>query len=357
MQVQSGKKLVWTYVFILLLTTGCFSSKGDRINTTSETLLDNHSALQAVSITPSKQDKILALDPDSISSKDIVEVLSKSPAPHIINLNGSVPIVTMEPFSRFLIFMGYPEAKVQNPEDGKYYYSSYESSEDLAGKIAWHYEKEGMMPIVIGHSQGGMMVVKVLHELAGTFNNILYVINPVTGRKENRETIIDPLTGAERPVKGLTVGFSSAIVTGKFMRFLLGQWKMIPLLRKIPDTAEEFTGYHIPYDIIGGDLMAFGKGKNYYTSGSALVRNVVLPSDYKHISIPETGHLAQDKQTREWINNYTPSDDQEGLELPSDSDTRNIMFAADIWYSIKKNWCIQLQQLIDAKRRLNNSGS
>ena len=103
--------------------------------------------------------------------------------------------------------------------------------------------------------------------------------------------------------------------------------------------------------------MAFGKGKNYYASGSALVRNVVLPSDYKHISIPETEHLAQDKQTREWINNYNPSGKQEDLDVLGDNDIRNIMFAADIWYSIKKHWCIQLQQFIAAKRSFNNSDS
>jgi hypothetical protein len=344
-------------VFIILLTTGCFSAKEDRVNTDHGTLPDRYAALQSVSITPSVEEIILNLDPDSISGKDIAEVLSKSPAPHIINLNGSVPIITMEPFSKFLISMGYPEENVRNPENGKYYYSSYESSDKLAGKIAWHYERKGMMPILIGHSQGGMIVIKVLHELEGAFNHELHVVNPVTGAKEGRQTIIDPLTGLERPVAKLKIGFSAAIATGKFMRVLLGQWRMIPLLRKIPDAAVEFTGYHIPFDILGGNFLSSDAGIKYYASGSAAVRNVVLPPDYKHISIPETEHLAKDKQIRDWINNYNPSGEQVDLEWPADTDTRNIMFAADIWYSIKKNWCIQLQQLISAKRSSLSSAS
>jgi len=349
-KAQREVKIVWVSVLIMMLIAGCYSARED-LN--PGIVPDKFAALRSVSLSLYMEDTILALDPNNITAKDIAEVLSKSPAPHIFNLNGSVPIVTMEPFSKFLIAMGYPEEKVRNPESGEYYYSSHVSSSELAGKIAWHYEKEGMMPIVIGHSQGGMMAVKVLHELAGTFDRALYVVNPATGAKEDRHTIVDPLSGLERPVKGLSIGFASAIATGKFMRFLLGQWNMIPLLRKIPDTADEFTGYHIPFDFIGGDVITFGKGKHYYASGSANVRNVMLPSDYKHISIPETGHLAENKSTRDWINNYKPFTPKPGLDSLPEVNTRNIIFAADIWYSIKKNWCIQLQQLITAKKKLS----
>ena len=41
------------------------------------------------------------------------------PAPRIIALQGSVALVTMEPFAEFLVAMGYPaERHSRNPRDG-----------------------------------------------------------------------------------------------------------------------------------------------------------------------------------------------------------------------------------------------
>jgi hypothetical protein len=62
--------------------------------------------------------------------------------------------------------MGYPAASLTNPSDGTYTFSCYENSEKIAGVMAWYYEKEGLRPMMLGHSQGGMQVVKVLHRLA-----------------------------------------------------------------------------------------------------------------------------------------------------------------------------------------------
>ena len=38
--------------------------------------------------------------------------------------------------------------------------------------------------LLIGHSQGGIQAVKILHELAGTYGDHLHVVNPVTGVDE-----------------------------------------------------------------------------------------------------------------------------------------------------------------------------
>jgi hypothetical protein len=48
--------------------------------------------------------------------------------------------------------------------------------------------------MLIGHSQGGMQAVKVLHELAGHFDDSLRVYDPLKGAFEDRTTIVDPLT-------------------------------------------------------------------------------------------------------------------------------------------------------------------
>ncbi len=77
----------------------------------------------------------------------------------------------MVSFGQFLIGMGYPEAAIRHPGDGRWSHSPYEDSAQLAGLVAWYYEHDGMRPMLIGHSQGGIQAVKVLRELAGEFTD------------------------------------------------------------------------------------------------------------------------------------------------------------------------------------------
>src|SRR4029450_11881717 len=104
-----------------------------------------------------------------------------------------------------LVGMGYPAAKISHPGDGRLSHSPYEPSSQIAGVIAWYYEREAMMPMMIGHSQGGIQAVKVLYELAGDFGGSVRVWNPLTDSAEERDSIVDPLTGRDRPVVGLRV--------------------------------------------------------------------------------------------------------------------------------------------------------
>jgi hypothetical protein len=306
--------------------------------------------LRGISLDASTEEQILRLSPDDISELEVRDVLVHAPAPRIINLHGSIPVITMKPFAEFLIAMGYPENSVRNPKDGTYSYSSYTDSEQLAGTLAWYYEHEGMMPMLIGHSQGGMLVIKVLHELAGDFNDAVPVWNPLTDKAEATDTVIDPVTGARRTVIGLRVPYATAIATGRLMRVLLGQWNMLSRLRRIPDTADEFTGFTIEGDPLTVALPGFGQSDSYQTTGSAVVRNVMLPSSYGHVSIPLTGHLAAQEITRAWINRYNPDRPMQPLPTGTAVDTTNIMHAADIWFSVKKHWCLEAKRLIRARR-------
>jgi len=298
-------------------------------------------------------ERVLSLDPNALSEGDVAEVMSHCPAPRILIFNGSVPIVTMESFARFLIRMGYPEERVRNAGNGSHTYSSYRSSKDVAGMIAWHYENEGMRPVMIGHSQGGMLSVKILHELAGTFGNGIAVLNPQTGRMEERHTIIDPFTGQKRPVVGLKLGFASAIATGKGMRLFLGQWNMLSHLRRIPDTVEDFTGFHLKSDLVSGTLFGLRQGDQYYPVGSAMVRNVTLPPECTHLGVPLTEDLAKDPEARGWIQSYTPSGVAPELTPELRRNGKNILLAAELWYSIKKHWCTELQRWTRIKGKLN----
>jgi hypothetical protein len=295
------------------------------------------------------RDRILALDAEHLSEEEINQVLSKCPAPRMILLEGSLRLVSMESFGKFLVAMGYPEDRVRDPRNGSYSYSSYADSRVMAGMIAWYYEKEGMRPMVIGYSQGGMLSVRILHELAGTFHEKIDVWNPLSGTFEGRCTIVDPLTGQERPVVGLRMGFASAAATGKPMRVLLGQWAMLNHLREIPGTVEEFSGYHLKYDLISGTLFGVGQGDQYSSTGSSSVRNIVLPSGIRHLDLPLTEDLARDRETRQWIQRYVPSVEAAELSGTFPGEKENILFAADLWYSIKKHWCLELKRWILAK--------
>ena len=62
----------------------------------------------AVAPDAASEDRILALDPEHISAADVRDVLAHAPAPRIINLQGSLAWVTMQPFAEFLVAMGYP---------------------------------------------------------------------------------------------------------------------------------------------------------------------------------------------------------------------------------------------------------
>jgi hypothetical protein len=300
----------------------------------------------SVFVTPELEARVLSLNPDAISEREVAEVLSKCPAPRIFSLDGSVPIVTMESFGKFLVRMGYPEASIRDPRNGSYSYSSYRNSAEMVGMVAWYYEKEGMRPMVIGHSQGGMLSVKILHELAGAFREEIEVTNPYTGQSENRHFITDPLTGKECPVVGLKLGFASAIATGKGMRFVLAQWGMLNRLRKIPDTVEEFAGFHLQNDLISGTLFGVGQGDQYYPVGSAKVHNIVLPRESTHLGIPLIEGLARNDQTRAWINSYAPSNELLQPRPAFEGETRNILFAAEVWFNIKKHWCLELKRWI-----------
>src|SRR5439155_10624223 len=171
--------------------------------------------LRQIALDTATEERILALAAEHVSERDIEELLSRAPAPRVIALQGSFAVVTMQAFAEFLIAMGYPEERIRNPRDGTLSYSSFGDSEKLAGELAWYYETEGMVPILIGHSQGGMMVIRVLHELAGNFSDSIPVWNPLTDRAEQRTAIVDPVTGVKRPVVGLKVPYATAIATGK----------------------------------------------------------------------------------------------------------------------------------------------
>ena len=294
------------------------------------------------------EDRILALVPEKISDAEVRSVLALAPAPRIINLQGVVGLVTMAPFAEFLITMGYPEERIRNPRDGTLSYNSSGDSAQLAGTLAWYYEHEGMMPMLIGHSQGGMMTVRVLYELAGDFGHPLFVWNPLRDESERRTSIVDPSTGHERPIVGLRVPYAAAIATGTLPRIWLGQWDMVQRLHKIPNTVTEFGAYSLDWDLLAGN---FGHVEPYRAIGDAQVRNITVPWAAGHTGVVFAKPLALNPKTRAWINDYVPSPELTPLPTDAGVDLANLVHSADIWYSVKKHWCLEAQRLIRAERQ------
>ena len=156
--------------------------------------------------------------------------------------------------------------------------------------------------MLIGHSQGGMLAIKVLQDLAGASGDRIAVWNPLADAPEGRFAVVDPLTGAERPVVGLRVPYASGARDRK------------------PDArAARPVGHGAAAAQRPGHGRASSPGSSssgirsrarsrarresdpYRPTGSAVVRNVTLPADYGHISLPLAAHLAANPVTRAWI--------------------------------------------------------
>jgi hypothetical protein len=298
------------------------------------------------------EDRILALDPDRISDADVRSSLAAGPTPRIVLVHGGIAgvYVMMESFGKFLVGMGYPEARIRDPRDGEWSQNPYRSSERLAGQLAWYYERDGVRPMLIGHSQGGMQTVKVLHELAGDFGNRVPVWNPVSDKPENRQTIYDPLTRAERPVIGVKLSYASVVGAGGLEFWAPTGWSLAGRLRWIPDSVEEFTGYSIAADPIALTPPSGATSYDLYRqTGNAKVRNVNLPIGYSHVTVPSTDYLIDEPRKRDWINAYTVGKEVDAATIPGGDDS-HVLWAADVWHSIKKHWCLEAQRLIRAQR-------
>jgi hypothetical protein len=135
------------------------------------------------------------------------------------------------------------------------------------------------------------------------------------------------------------------------MRIMLFQWHMLSRLRQVPDSVSEFTGVALTDDFLGNAMRGSAAEDRYAATGTAVVRNVTLPPGYGHLTIPQTDHLAKSLETRQWINDYVPAVESPKQADGLDADSRNILFAAEVWLEIKKHWCRGLQKWIRAKRK------
>ena len=335
---------------VTLFASGCATRAPTRTAAADTTQPAAQGVLRSVATDRALEDRILALDARRIDEGDFLNTLSKAPAPRIVLLHGGFypTHLIMASAGRFLVGMGYPEDRIRHPGDRRWSHTPYENSARIAGLIAWYYERDGTRPMMIGHSQGGIQAIKVLYELAGQFDNPIPVWNPAADEALDRTTIVDPLTGAERPVVGLSLSYVSVVGAGGVALLLPNQWSMASKLRTIPNTVDDFTGFSVGLDLMAWTVPGIDASTEFRHNGTAEVRSVVLPSVYNHLTVPIVGPLAGDKATRDWINAYVP--DQPNADPPPQTVGYGALWAADVWYSVKKHWALEAQRLIRAKR-------
>lgn len=335
-------------VCAMALVGGCATPGSTPLTPGSANAPGTGTVQRSTTLDPALERRILALDPEHITERDVRTTLALGPTPRIILVHGGVVGVQllMINFAKFLVGMGYTDAKIRDPSDGAYSQSPFGSTERLAGEIAWYYESDGVRPLLVGHSQGGIQAVKVLYELDGAFTKSIAVWNPTNDSPEDRSAIVDPLTGEKRPVVGISVAYASVVGAGGVALASPVHWGMAQRLHVIPNTVDDFTAFNIEFDLVAWTLPGAAPFRH---NGTAQVRNVSLPATYNHIFVPLTQALASDAQMRDWINAYVPGADNGKPPGFDEGRGTNAYWAADVWFSIKKHWCLEAQRLIRAK--------
>jgi hypothetical protein len=338
-------------VLCALVAAGCATPRAPGRGGEATAKIAGPDVLRALPGDRALEDRILALNPERISADD-VKTLASGPTPRIVLLHGGIyPVhLAMTSFGGFLTGMGYPEAKIRDPADASWSHSPYEDSAQLAGLLAWYYEREGLRPMMIGHSQGGVQAIKVLRELAGQFGDRVAVRGPYDDGEQERTTFVDPVTGRERPVIGFTVPYVSVVAAGGAALLLPNQWSMIGQVKTIPDTVEDFTGYSLEFDTWAWSIAGIDATNRYEHNGTANVRNVMLPGWYNHVLLPITSDLASDARARAWIEAYAPG--AANGPVPLEESGQSVLWAADVWHSVKKHWCLEAQRGVRARRAL-----
>ena len=249
------------------------------------------------------------------------ELLALAPAPRVLLFKGSLG-ADMESFGAFLQAMGYPAPRLRNPATGRYSYSlrwngcSCAECEALADSIGALVRSEGMAPMLVGHSGGG--VTRRPHPAAA-------------GRRPRRTAPALRRHAGHRRAVALGAGLSGL----RRRRAAAGPGAGLGA-RPSPATASPAT--RSPRCSASATT-----ARPQAAIPPAQVRNVLLPAQVSHVRAFEVDGYAEHPQVRAWIEAYQPGSDAPLPDAPG-LDLSNLPHAADLWHSLKKHWALQARQ-------------
>ncbi|MFC1491853.1 hypothetical protein ACFLQ0_04625, partial [Nitrospinota bacterium] len=302
--------------------------------------------------------RILALDPLNITAEDVKITLSRGPAPWIMPISPAFPgPIIFKDLFKFLIDMGYPPGRIGDPRSDDFTLSYREPSETIAGLAAWTYERDGMSPMLVGWSAGGITAVSALHDLSNPVNKEeLKVVSGLTGEAEDRGWILDPYTGEKRPIAGVKISFAGVLMAGGLSRlFHLFRWGERPPLHAVPDSVNELVAFHAPADPLGTDLLSgdTARSNEFKPMGTAKVRTIIADPSYGHVNVIHCYLLTQNKKGRGWAAAYRPEggwglrDFRKTARYALDWGKRNL-WCGELWYAVKKHWALEAQRVARA---------
>ena len=196
-----------------------------------------------------------------------------------------------------------------------------------------------MPPMLIGHSQGGMQAVKVLHVLDGDYGASVPVWNPLTDFAEDRTAIRRPAhrpAAAGRRVCDSPTSRRSGAGGAAFL--LPNQWSLIGKLRTIPDTVEDFTGYSIDVDLWAWTLPGAERDAQLHRQRQhAPVRNVTLSGGQQPRDCCRSPADLAEATPRRAPGSTPTSPGQHGRRPPTSAEA-NISGPRTSGTSVKKHW-------------------
>ena len=342
-------------LLVLLWTAGCASLA---FRETYRPLPPGPHGWDALVRDPDLARRILALDPERITPEDIARTLSKGPTPWLMGIAPLPPwAVEFLNLIQFFVKSGYPPGRIGDPRINDYRINWREKPEVIGGMAAWFYENDGMAPILIGWSGGGILVVHVLHTLNGSLDTEkVRMVNARTGKIEERTWFRDFHTGESRPMRELRIPFAAALAAGGLGRYVQSKvWPIVQGLHRIPDTVQEFLGFKAPLDIFGTDMLngsdaGFIEANRFQPMGTARVRSIMTDDSYEHFWVVHCNELLDDPQGTVWIQNYRPDPgygqrDYRSTRAFSFVEGKRNLFCGELWHGVKKHWALSAQRV------------
>ena len=255
----------------------------------------------------------------------------------------------MKSFGEFLVGMGYPESAASAiPTTARGRTVPTRTPSAWPDRLPGTTRATACRPMIIGHSQGGMQAVKILHVLAGDYGASVPVWNPLTDFPENRTSIVDPMHRRTQPVVGLRVAYVSV---GRRRRRRVPPAQPVEPAGQAAHDSRHRRGIHRLFDrprLLGVDACRGSMRRAISaTAARANVRNVTLPA-----AIQPRGRSGRRRPPATTGERGLDRGLRPGAQpaAAAGGSAENILWAADVWCSVKKYWVIEAQRLIRAKR-------